>query len=258
MSAPTGSPATTAPDDRPARGRLPRYALWQARDYALERGVPSLLVGALLAWQVRLSLRAAPELGQVSEATALQVYALLLGPLGFFVTLLGTNGIVSTDRTQGYFRLLFARPIRPTRYYLQAFLVHWIGCLAAAAMVLALVGLALGRPAPPRTLTFIALYYLALGGIVFLASALARFDWLIAGVLWSTPDLIHPLALGGRDAWARLLDPLLPPTYVIDDVISAMMGGGRVPMGPAIHLLGYGAACLALGLLVVRRRPMAA
>ncbi len=92
------------------RARLARYALWQARDFAYARGAPTLIVGALLALQVQLSLRGSVGRVALDEEAARQYFAALLGPLALFATLLGTNGIVSGDRAHGYFRLLFAKP----------------------------------------------------------------------------------------------------------------------------------------------------
>ena len=51
---------------------------------------------------------------------------------------------------------------------------------------------------------------------------------------------------------------MLPPAWRTDAVLDALLRGQTVPTEALAHLLGYGAACFVLGLLVLRHRPLAA
>ncbi len=54
----------------------------------------------------------------------------ILGTIVFVGALFAMNGIVANDRKQGFYRFLFAKPMTPSRYYGQAFFVHWAGFVA--------------------------------------------------------------------------------------------------------------------------------
>ena len=267
-----------------SRGRVGAYALWQLRDYFKDRGVPTLIVATLSAY-LGLSpiLERLPRLGDPAPARLLQrfgtaeaVYAArmaefnfmflrsILGTLVFLGALFAMNGIVANDRKQGFFRFLFAKPVSPSRYYGQAFFVHWFGYM----MVMSLLGVVYGFVVWPvltqPLLLVIALMFVAYSGIAFLLSAAARWDWmsLVAVSVLSTfawarfGESAHPLA--------KLLY-LLPPLHRSDEVYAAVSGGPMLAAGPppAIPwpilgwLAGYGVTCYLAGLVVLRHRRLA-
>ena len=75
----------------------------------------------------------------------------ILGTIVFLGALFAMNGIVANDRKQGFYRFLFAKPMTPSRYYGQAFFVHWAG-FVAVMIVLGLVYGALIWPVLSRPL----------------------------------------------------------------------------------------------------------
>jgi hypothetical protein len=102
----------------------------------------------------------------------------ILGTIVFVGALFAMNGIVANDRKQGFYRFLFAKPMTPSRYYGQAFFVHWAG-FVAVMIVLGLVYGVLIWPVLSRPLlVVIALMFVAYSGIAFLLSAAARWDWM--------------------------------------------------------------------------------
>jgi ABC-type transport system involved in multi-copper enzyme maturation permease subunit len=268
----------------PRRTRVGAYALWQLRDYAKDRGIPTLVVGTLTGYLglgpmlAALPTRAAsatPRLiarygsadaayaARMAEFNAVFVHS-VLGTLIFVGALFAMNGIVANDRKQGYFRFLFAKPVTPSRYYGQAFVVHWAGFLGAMTL-LALVYGAVVWPVLTRPLLLVmALMFLCYAGIAFLLSAAARWDWLslvavsvVATLLWSRfGESGHPLA--------RLLY-LLPPLHRADDVYAAAAASVAhassaplvLPWAILAWLAGYGAICFVGGLVVLRYRRLA-
>jgi hypothetical protein len=273
----------TTPTSR-RRARVGAYALWQLRDYAKDRGLPTLIVALLSGYlglspiiermPMRTDAVPAPLLTRFGSAEAVYAarmmefnHAFLRGILGTIVfvgALFATNGIVANDRKQGFYRFLFAKPMTPARYYGQAFFVHWAG-FVGVMVVLGLVYGALIWPVLSRPLLLvIALMFVAYAGIAFLLSAAARWDWMSlvavtvgATFLWGRyGESTHPLA--------RLL-VLLPPLHRADEVYASVSGvpmyasgaPTEIPWPILAWLAGYGAACFAAGLVVLRYRRLA-
>lgn len=266
------------------RARVGAYALWQLRDYFKDRGLPTLIVGILSGYlglspiMERMPSRSdrvpAELLGQFGSAEAVYAarmvefnHAFLRGILGTIVfvgALFAMNGIVANDRKQGFYRFLFSKPMTASRYYGQAFLLHWAGFVAVMT-VLALVYGALIWPVLSRPLLIVvALMFVAYSGIAFLLSAAARWDWMslvvvsvAATYLWARfGESTHPLA--------GLLF-LLPPLHRVDEVYASVSGAplyasgapAAIPWPILWWLFGYGVACFAAGLVVLRYRRLA-
>lgn len=241
-----------------SRGRLPRYALWQASDYALERGVPALIVGILLMLGPVLGIQSMGGRSAIGSDMATMIFSQVLGGYALFGALFATNGIIANDRTHGYFRFLFAKPVRVAQFYAQAFLIHGVGLLGITVAVFAIFAAGV-RPIPEAlagTVIFVAAVYLAFGGIAFLASALVRFDWLVALALWGSGILARQLAVPGESWWSTALHALLPPSHLSEHLRAELLAG-RVPSGPLLWFAGYGVVAVALGLVVLRRRGLA-
>ena len=265
-----------------SRARVGAYALWQLRDYLKDRGVPTIIVAMLSAY---LSLSAIFEPGprngvmavlrdRFGTAEAVQAawmthvnFAFLsttLNALVFVGALFAMNGIVANDRKLGFFRFLFAKPVTPSRYYGQAFLVHWAGFMLVMTLLGVLYGVILSPIVTQRLLVVIALMFVAYSGIAFLLSAAARWDWLslvaatvAATLLWSRFGAsTHPIA--------KLLY-LLPPLHRANEVYLSVSGTpvlgsafpGGIPWALLAWLTGYGALCYLAGLVVLRYRRLA-
>lgn len=247
-----------------SRARMGRYALWQARDYLLERGVPLLIVCALLGWVTFSATSGVRErLGPDGAGMlAVAIWREFVPQVALFGTILALNGIVATDLRQGYFRFLFAKPVSAPAYYAQAYCVNGLALGAAVLLFFHLFARSLGVATPLWAVAYVLIHFVALGGIIFLASSasvawLGRFDWLAASALWGGGLLTHELALRGQ-RWARVLAPVMPPSWRTDEVFQALLGGAPPPVEPLAYLLGYGAVCFLLGVIVLRHRPLAA
>ena len=265
-----------------SRARVGAYALWQLRDYLKDRGVPTVIVATLSAYlslsaifeprvrePIMSILRArfgTPEAVQAAWMTHVN-YAFLsttLNALVFVGALFAMNGIVANDRKLGFYRFLFAKPVTPSRYYGQAFLVHWAGFMLVTTTLGVLYGVILSPVITQRLLVAIALMFVAYAGIAFLLSAAARWDWLslvaaavAATLLWDRFGAsTHPIA--------RLLY-LLPPLHRVNEVYLSVSGApvvgsasaGSIPWALLAWLTGYGVVCYLAGLVVLRYRRLA-
>lgn len=244
------------------RGRLGRYALWQLRDFTFERGLPLLVIATLLylpAGVMLRGLRARPipvtATASVSEI-ARQSFTSVLPTFALIAAIIAINGIISTDRKRGYARFLFAKPVSPARYYLQSFLVHWVGLLIAAALVFAAFAAIVYPLVLPRALLVISLYFLALGGLGFLLSTITRHDWVALGGVWVVAQLVRGLVPPERGWYGRVLDVVLPPVHRVGAVSTQLLEGTPLDARSLLWIAGYGAAAVAVGLLVLRRRPL--
>ena len=269
-----------------SRARAGTYALWQLRDYLKDRGLSTLIVAALsayLGWSMLTDKVPMPRPTDAASAELLvrfgnagAVYAArraefsfhfmhdTLGAMIFLGALFAMNGIVANDRKQGFYRFLFAKPMTPARYYGQAFFVHWAG-FVAVMIVLGLVHGVLIWPVLSRPLLLvIALMFVAYAGIAFLLSAAARWDWMSLVAVTVAATFFWDRYGGSTHPLARLLY-LLPPLNRADEVYASVSGVPMYASGAPIvipwsilaWLVGYGIACFAAGLVVLRYRRLA-
>jgi ABC-type transport system involved in multi-copper enzyme maturation permease subunit len=243
----------------PRRARLGRYALWHLRDYLREKGVATLITLGLVGYLTQIPIMRArssgfsgPMMAQAED----QAFVSALKFLGFVGVLFATNGMISDDRRHGYYRLLFAKPVSLARYYAEKWAVYGAGFLVVCGLLLALYGTTVEAFFPVSFLPTFALIYVALGGIGFLLSAAWRFDWLSLAAVLGLSDVLW--LLFNEDAGIPgTLVRLLPPVHLLDGVYQSVRTGGEVPVSDLVWLAGYGLACFAAGLIVVRRRPLA-
>jgi hypothetical protein len=243
------------------RARLIDYTPWILRDYFSNQGPATALVLLLVGFAtVGPGMAMAGQklvLGEVPEPVAAAMLQSMVERLSFLGAFFATNGIVANDRKLGYYRFLFAKPVKPDRYYALTFFLYGLG-LTAVATVLAIVWGAAVRPAfTVELFLIIALMYLAYGGLGFLLSAAWRFDWLsLVSVLLAAN--IGWLVWGNATGIRHWILYLLPPVHR-DDRIFALLSqtpNDALPWLSIIWLGGYGLVCFVLGMLVIRRRPL--
>ncbi|MFN2397578.1 MAG: hypothetical protein ABR543_02875 [Gemmatimonadaceae bacterium] len=189
--------------------------------------------------------------------TAIDSLRPLLQGFAFSAVLIAVNGISSTDRKQGYYRFAFAKPVSITRFYAQSFAVNWAGLVLATTVVMTAFQIFVYPVPIGGALGFVALYYLALGGIGFLLSAITRFDWVIASGIWGV-TLMLGLLFSPDSAFGRVIGVALPPAQRMMDLAEPMLRGHPVPLTSLLWVSGYGALCFLIGLFVLRQRQLAA
>jgi ABC-type transport system involved in multi-copper enzyme maturation permease subunit len=242
------------------RGRLGRYILFQARDYVTARGAPVLLVGALLlllpvhaARVVRVEGMSSPDSTRLARELLLSLVQ-ALAPIG---TLISVNGIVSRDRTHGYYRFLFAKPISVARYYSQSFLVNGLGLALAMLILLGAFALLAVPVFPAGAVAYMGLYFISFGGLGFLYSVLSRYDWLLLAMTWFLAlalRALYPAHGGGVGAFFNLV---LPPAHLLQGMAAPLMRGAAVDSLSLLWVVGYGTAAFLLGLVALHRRSLA-
>jgi len=267
-----------------SRARVGAYALWQLRDYLKDRGRPTIIVALLAGYlgiepllqqMPRANDRVAPELllrfgsasavhaARMAEFNALFVRG-ILGALVFLGALFAMNGIVANDRKQGFFRFLFAKPVAPSRYYGQAFLVHWLGFMLVMTLLGAVYGALVWPVLTVPLLLVIAVMFVAYAGIAFLLSAAARWDWMSLVAVSVAATYLWTKFGSSPGPLAKLLY-LLPPLHRADEAYAAVAAAptlatgrlGAIPWPLLGWFAGYGVVCYLAGLLVLRHRRLA-
>ena len=244
------------------RGRLGRYALWQLRDFMLGKGAAFVIIALLLGVTSYLGLKGSGDGWRQSPGAALMSRQVLAGPisvLSFLGVVIAANAIVSADRAQGYFRFLFAKPVHLLQFYSQLWLLHGV-CVLAIAAALTWVWGVVAVPVPVgRVVATFALAYVLIGGVTFVLSTLMRYDWLVTVLLWTLAQLIAaPFILEGRPTVKAIITAILPPHAHYAAIQKALATAtGEVPTTDLVWVLGYGVACVVIGLVILRKRPMA-
>lgn len=234
------------------------YGRWQLRDHLRGVGLVIALFGAamaLLFWRIRT---ANPGLAEGAE----MAFAATLRQLGWPLVVLTVSGIVSTDRVEGYNRVLFSAPVTPAWFYLQRFVLGGL-VFGTLPLVLALtIRASLGVWVAPWAALFGALLlYALLGGLVFCWSTFGRRDWAIGLAIYLGQGALH----AAREAafplprWLLGIEPLLPPFHLLSfgglegrELVSLTLPAGV----ELLHYLGYAAALVAIGCVVLHARPM--
>lgn len=241
------------------RARLWSYLAWQVRDFVVERGAPLVIVATLMTFPIIMGLRELREQSPnalQAEVSARYAIVQLFATFSLITVLIGINGVVSSDRVRGYYRFLFAKPVSIPRYYAQAYLVNGLGLLTTAFGVCAAI-YALGYPVFAwRALLVVGLMYVSLGGLGFLYSTVARFDWLLMGGTWALAHLLRTYPSPQSRA-GEVLDVILPPFHRLQEVGVQLARGESADPGMLAWMLGWGISAFVLGLVILRRRPLA-
>jgi hypothetical protein len=239
-----------------SRARLAKYSLWQFRDFVMEKGIAIVLIGICLGYLQLLPLRLAGAPQMEPVVVTRFITAMASNFLTIFV-LITMNGIISTDRKQGYYRFMFAKPLSPLAYYGQLFAVHLAGYLAAVLVLCGAFFLAAGSFNVWNLVLYACLIYVAMGGIGFLISSISRFDVMTLAIVWLGSRLLRALFANEGD-WRSKAVQLLPPVHKLDRVASDLISTGAAPLMDVVWLAGYGALFLALGLVALKYRPLGA
>jgi len=274
MSSMTPATAPDAPLAPRRRARLGRYSLWQLRDYAFNRGMPTLIVALLFSVLiVVMSDERSPtgaamadmihRYGSVAAARAAMRHDLsvafisnFLGAYLFVGAMFATNGIVANDRKFGFYRFLFAKPVAPSAYYGAEFVVNALAFVALTAALALVYGAAVEPVLSPAFIVTVAAVYLCYAGLGFALSAISRWDWLSLVAVAAAADILWKFYGSSASPFAWLLR-LLPPVHRTPDAYSAVARGMPIPWQSVLWLAGYGAIAFIAGLAILRHRRLA-
>jgi hypothetical protein len=109
-----------------------------------------------------------------------------------------------------------------------------------------------------------ALTFALVGGVGLLLGALTRFDsaaliviYILGLILQQLANASGALNSGGLPSWLTAAGRGLPPVVQLDLLREQLFAATPLDQAQLWHVLGYGAACWALGLILLRRLPLA-
>ena len=244
------------------RARLGRYAQWQLRDYVIGPGGITIGFVLLLIWITSQAVNLSTH-GGTPSVPPLDWLVHALALLG---SIFATSSLISEDRSRGYYRFFFAKPLDPLRYYAQAFVLRGLVLIVVAVFVAGMARV-IGSPPLPilGTVAYTAISYVLIGGITVAQSTVWRFAWVGSFVMFLASAPIAALAMPGTPIGAfwrffwRVLHWLLPP-FSQEEVLHQMLRSApdwSAMGGSILWCIGYGLLALMATALVIRGREWA-
>jgi hypothetical protein len=243
--------------------RLIAHTRYVLQDYLLLRASLPVLFVSLVAWLIiRQTLKLAgpkqwanPRFLEGIHAGYGSISAVLL----YFTTFLAVIAVMTVDRTAGYYRFFFSKPVSVVSYYLHTFCVHG----AVVCVLLSLFALAWGIALPHESLhraSYIGVIAFALiGGLGFGFGALTNADAALTPLsfIFATSAQFTLIDYTGPPRWLVIAARVLPPAAAFEKT-RKLLDSSRPFLGaPLWHVLAYGAGFWAAGLILLRRRPLA-
>ena len=248
---------------------LLRYARFQISEFVLHRlALPLILVAFAAGLPAYLMMKSAsagwlqtPQGINTVRQLFSQSITLFL-PLGAFV---GSVGIISADRQQGYFRFQFSKPVSVLTYYAQTYLLHAIVYVAMFGVIVSAYGAYTIHFSVHRAMEAAALTFLLIGGLGLLFGALTRFDSAVLIVVYLAALILQQLSAPpggaprppGLPEWLVIVGKALPPVVKLDQLRDQLYAGTALDMAQLWHVVGYGGGAALIGFILLRWRPLA-
>lgn len=222
-----------------------RYLPRQLADHLLTRGAAMFVVGTVLLLPVLLGAEGAGIEGAALRGVLIQA----IGNVTVFLTLIALYGVAGRDIRQGYYRLLYSRPLSPVAYNAASLGVALVTFLL---VLLALVGMFSVMREPIwlglTPLAQWAIGFVSLGSLVFVFSRFSRLDWIFAIFVFVLSGVARERWPAGESIVGVILNVLLPPTG------RSFVDGAPIWSHIAWEL-GYAGVMIVLGLVAIRYIP---
>ncbi|HEX7545374.1 MAG TPA: hypothetical protein VF368_01520 [Gemmatimonadaceae bacterium] len=243
--------------------RLIAHSRYVLQDYLLLRASLPLVFVSFVAWIIVRQFARSAGPRQWADPHFLQAihstYGNMAAVLMYFTVFLAVVAVMAVDRTTGYFRFFFSKPVNVVWYYLHTFCVHG----AAVCTLLVVFALAWGTAMPHESLQR-ALYlgiiaFALIGGLGFGFGALTNADAALTPLSFvfaiSTQSALLDSSIPPR--WLVVVARTLPPAVALEKTRALLNGAGPFLGAPLWHVLAYGAGGWVLGLIFLRARPLA-
>lgn len=227
------------------RGQALRYTGWMVLDRHLGRLAGCLVMSAAILLPVYLGTR---DRGVPPEQAA-NLLTQMHTQFAFIFALLMGNGIVATDRVQGFFRFYLAKPVSPLWYYGQQTVLSLVFTLLASAGLIALFSLIIAPAWDFSLLLRAAELCLLMVLPIVMFSCLSRHDWLWAIVLWLLSVVLRGEYPAADSAFGKVLNVIMPPYQFLNKADPTA--------GEWLWMGAWGLIFFAGTMLILWRRPLA-
>ena len=247
------------------RARLLAYARWQALDFTINIGIVSLvlfgMLGVIGLMDIHMAEHSFSGMGKTMPVSMkLKSFLQIWGMFAAVAPIITTTGVASQDRSAGYSRFLFAKPLSPRLFYLQSWLVRFAGFLALGTALVVVYSMYEPPTFGWRFLVDMTISFVSMSGVVFLLSVITRFDGLIAAGFLLLGEVVWVKWEGARGL-KHLVLYLFPPVSHLGAPHYWLIGINAVdkmtdvpfPTTWVAWNVGYGLACLLLGIYLLRK-----
>lgn len=246
-----------------APSRLAVHTRYVLQDFLLLRASIPLVFISLASW---LTIRQTLQFAGPKQWADPRFVAGTHGAFGSFsavllylTVMLAVIAVMTVDRTTGYYRFFFSKPVNVVSYYLHTFCVHG----AALCAMLVAFALAWGAFMPHESLHragYLGVIAFAfIGGLGFGFGALTNADAALTplSVIFAISAQSTLLDYAGPPRWLAVAARVLPPEADFEKT-RALLNAARPFLGaPLWHVLAYGSGGWILGLILLRRRSLA-
>ncbi len=241
------------------------YAGSQLLDYFTGRALAIVVATVAAAWVFAssrgLTLSAFDSAAGIDARNQLQqAFEFTLASFAFVAAAVAAQGLVARHRSRGYDRVLFSRPLRPVRYYVQGFVLAGIGAVILAVAAAEVYAVGVHPVSIPGVAGYVTLAWVTVGGLAFLLSSLTAFHTPILATIVGADLALDRVATGLRATGAGsmavdTLQYLLPPAHVVVALREPFARGVLVEPRVVAWPLAFGLACLVVAMIILRRRP---
>jgi hypothetical protein len=243
--------------------RLAAHTRYVLQDYLLLRASYPVVMLSFFAWLiVRSTLKStSPKVWADPRFVAgmHSAYGSLAGVLMYFTVFLAVIAVMTIDRTTGYYRFYFSKPVSVVSYYLHTFCVH--GASICVLLVLFAFGWSIAMPHESlHRAAYVGIIGFALiGGVGFAFGALTDADAALTPLafVFATSAQMTLMDYTGPPRWLVAVARVLPPELDFEKTRALLNGAHPFVGAPLWRLLAYGAGGWMLGLIFLRRRPLA-
>jgi hypothetical protein len=264
------APAVSSPGFPRRHARMGRYALWQTSDFVINTAIITIILFGLLGFLSVMQIHTAEQYYGMRHPpqpmplqAKLNIFLQIYGIFATVAPIICLSGIVSQDRTSGYTRFLFAKPVSPRWFYTQSLLIRLAGFLVIGHALLFWYGLYEPPAYTSRFLVDMLVTFASIGGVVFLLSVISKFDGLVSVVVLLVSAIVWgkwETATGFKHALTYLLPPVEKSgdlhQWVLQLNTMGSIGEVAFPTKWALWSAGYGLACMVLGLYLLRKIPL--
>ena len=225
------------------RGQALRYLGWMTFDRTMPRLLACWVIIAAICLPMHFAMRNSAPPPEVLAGMVRQLHTQFV----WISVLVIFHGIIAEDRTRGFYRFYLAKPVSPLWFYGQSYV------LGLAATVLYSAGFAvifslMVKPAWSFAYMKNGLANgLLVGGLLFVFSALMARDWFGMVVILVATAILRGRYPADASTTGKVLNAVLPPIHLMN---------GNPTAAQWAWIAAWGLGFVALGLLVLRRRPL--
>jgi len=247
------------------RARIGVYGLTQLRDYFVGRALVVVAATIVAVWAYAathgLTIAAFDSAGGIAARDQLQhAFEFTLVAFSFAAAAVAAQGLVARFRSRGYDRLLFSRPLKPVRYYVQGFVAAGVGAIALGVAAAQVYAVAVHPVSVAGVAGYVSLVWLTIGAFAFLLSAVTSFHTVVLLIVLGADLALDRFATGLRASGAGSmvvdgLQYLLPPAHVLASLREPFARGVLIDPRVLAWPVTFGLVSIIAAVVLLRRRP---